>query len=122
LFRLSGSWSRRRFIPELPGFDDPTQATHSVSAAATVRNRSNRFGGNYSFDYDFHRDYFLQQRILTYYNAQCCGVVLEFQTFNFQGVQGVSVPQDKRFNISFSLAGIGTFSNFLGALGGADQR
>jgi hypothetical protein len=79
-------------------------------------------GGTYSFDYDFQRDYFLQQRVLAYYNAQCCGVVLEFQTFNFQGVQGVSVPQDKRFNISFSLAGIGTFSNFLGALGGAEQR
>ncbi len=120
--QLSGSWSRRRFIPELPDYDDPTQATHTVAAGATVRNRTNRLGGSYSFDYDFQRDYFLQQRVMAYYNAQCCGVVVEFQTFNFQGVQGIPVPQDKRFNISFSLAGIGTFSNFLGALGGAEQR
>lgn len=120
--QLSGSWSRRRFIPELPDYSDPNQATHAASAAATLRNSSNRLGGTYSFDYDFQRDYFLQQRIQGYYNAQCCGVVLEFQTFNFQGIQGISVPQDKRFNISFSLAGIGTFSNFLGALGGAEQR
>jgi LPS-assembly protein len=120
--QLSGSWSRRRFIPELPDFSDPNGATHTASAGTTLRSRSNRVGGTYSFDYDFQRDYFLQQRVLAYYNAQCCGVVLEFQTFNFQGVQGVSVPQDKRFNISFSLAGIGTFSNFLGALGGAEQR
>ena len=36
LVQVSGSWNRRRFIPELPGFDDPAQATHSVSAAATT--------------------------------------------------------------------------------------
>lgn len=122
LLMVSGSWSRRRFIPELPEYSDPNGATHSVSAATTLRNRTNRVGGTYSLDYDFQRSYFLQQRVQGYYNAQCCGVVLEYQTFNFQGVQGVTVPQDKRFNISFSLAGIGTFSNFLGALGGAEQR
>jgi hypothetical protein len=115
---VSGHWSRRRFIPELPDFDDPDRATHALSAATTLRSRSNRVGGTYSFDYDFHRDFFLQQRVLAYYNAQCCGVVVEWQTFNFQGVPGVTVSQDRRFNISFSLAGIGTFSNFLGALAG----
>ncbi|MBA3638553.1 MAG: hypothetical protein M3541_17640 [Acidobacteriota bacterium] len=122
LLQLSGSWSRRRFIPELPDYSDPNRATHTASATTTLRSRTNRVGGTYSFDYDFQRSFFLQQRIQGYYNAQCCGVVLEYQTFNFQGVQGVTVPQDKRFNISFSLAGIGTFSNFLGALGGAEQR
>ena len=90
MVQVSGSWSRRRFIPELPDYNDPTQATHTVSAAADdSANRTNRLGGSYSFDYDFQRDYFLQQRIQGYYNAQCCGVVVEFQTFNFQGVQGV---------------------------------
>jgi hypothetical protein len=28
-----------------------------------------------------------------------------------------AVPQDRRFSVSFTLAGIGTFSNFLGAFG-----
>ena len=40
-------------------------------------------------------------RILVYYNAQCCGVSVEYQTFNFGGLFGRSrVPfaQDKRFN------------------------
>jgi hypothetical protein len=32
------------------------------------------------------------------------------------------IPQDRRFNISFSLGGIGTFSNFLGALAGQPTR
>lgn len=120
--QVSGSWSRRRFIPTLSGFDDPARATHSLSTATTLRSRSNRLGGNYSFDYDFQRDFFIQQRVLAYYNAQCCGVVVEYQTFNFQGVPGITVAQDKRFNISFSLAGIGTFSNFLGALSGQQQQ
>ena len=28
------------------------------------------------------------------------------------------IPSDRRFNVSFVLAGVGTFSNFLGAFGG----
>ena len=119
---LSAGWSRRRLIPELPDFANPASATHYLNAAATVRSASNRLGGSYSFNYDFQRDFFLQQRILGYYNAQCCGIVLEWQTFNLQGIAGIAVPQDRRFNISFSLAGIGTFSNFLGALSGQQQR
>ena len=62
---------------------------------------------------------FLQQRYFAYYNAQCCGVLMEYQTFNFTGL---TIPQDRRFNISFTLAGIGTFSNFLGAFGGQTGR
>lgn len=117
----SAGWSMRRHIPELPDFSQAS-ATHGLNASATMRTYSNRFGGTYSFDYDFKRDFLLQQRILAYYNAQCCGVVLEWQTWNFQGVAGVTIPQDRRFNISFSLAGIGTFSNFFGALAGQPQR
>jgi hypothetical protein len=108
--------------PGTPDFANPDSATHYLNAAATVRSASNRLGGSYSFNYDFQRDFFLQQRILGYYNAQCCGVVVEWQTFNLQGIAGITVPQDRRFNISFSLAGIGTFSNFLGALSGQQQR
>ncbi|CAN5679718.1 hypothetical protein BH24ACI5_BH24ACI5_00400 [soil metagenome] len=119
---VTAGWSRRRLIPELPGFSDPASATHYLNAAATMRSRSNRLGGTYSMNYDFQRDFFLQQRVLGYYNAQCCGVVVEWQSFNFQGVPGIAVQQDRRLNISFSLAGIGTFSNFLGALSGQQQQ
>jgi LPS-assembly protein len=119
---LSAGWSRRRLIPELPDFASPASATHYLNAGATMRSASNRLGGSYSFNYDFQRDFFLQQRLLGYYNAQCCGIVVEYQTFNLQGIAGITVPQDRRFNISFSLAGIGTFSNFLGALSGQQQQ
>ena len=32
------------------------------------------------------------------------------------------VTKDRRFNISFTLAGIGTFSNLFGAFGGQQSR
>jgi len=118
-FQLTAGWSQRRFIPELPGFDDERRADHYVNATASVRGPRNRVGGTYAFHYDLRNDRFLQQRYLAYYNAQCCGVAFEFQTFNFAGgFAGVPVPRDRRFNISFTLAGIGSFSNVLGAFGG----
>ncbi len=68
-------------------------------------------------------DEFLQQRYMVYYNAQCCGVSVEYQTWNFQGsVVGLAVPQDNRFNISFTLAGIGAVPSFLGAMSGQQNR
>jgi LPS-assembly protein len=117
----SVGWSQRRFIPDLPGFDDPLRADHYLNATTTFQTARNRFGGTYAFNYDLRRDAFLQQRVLAYYNAQCCGVALEYQVFNWQGQPTVGVPQDRRFNLSFTLAGIGTFSNFFGALAGGQQ-
>ena len=92
-----------------------TTSTPSV----TLRTTANRLGGTYSFNYDMLADRFLQQRYFAYYNAQCCGVLVEYQTYN---IIGLTVPQDRRFNVSFTLAGIGTFSNFLGAFGGQTGR
>jgi lipopolysaccharide assembly outer membrane protein LptD (OstA) len=121
--QASGGWSQRRYLPGLPGFDNPDLADHYLNASFNVRQPGNRLGGSYSFNYDLRRDSFLQQRFLAYYNAQCCGIGVEYQTFNFrQAFIGLPVPQDRRFNISFTLAGIGTFSNFLGAFGGQQGR
>jgi hypothetical protein len=87
-----------------------------------VRGAGNRIGGQYAFNYDLRRDTFLQQRYSAYYNAQCCGIGVEYQTFNYQGAFiGIGVPQDRRFNLSFTLAGIGTFSNLFGAFGGQNR-
>ncbi len=49
--------------------------------------------------------------------AQCCGIAFEYQTFNYGASALVAVKQDRRFNISFTLAGLGSFSNVLGAFG-----
>ena len=121
--QASAGWSQRRYIPGLPGFDVRSAADHYLNAVTTVRTAGNKIGGTYSFNYDLLHDRFLQQRYLAYYNAQCCGVGVEYQSFNFQGgFAGLAIPRDNRFNISFTLAGIGTFSNFFGALSGQQDR
>jgi hypothetical protein len=119
LFATAG-WSQRRHIPDLPGFEE-SRSNHHLMATTTLRSPMNRFGGTYGFDVDLKESTFLNHRMLAYYNAQCCGVAAEYQVRNFQGITGIGLPQDKRFNISFSLAGIGTFSNLFGALSGGQQ-
>ena len=120
--QTTAGWSQRRFIKNLPGFNDPKQLDHFLNSFTSVRNESNSLGGIYAFHYDLLRDRYLTQRMMFYYNAQCCGVSLEFQSFNFEGL-GVRapVPSDRRFGVTFTLAGLGTFANVFGAFG-ADSR
>jgi len=82
-----------------------------------------RIGGFYSFNYDLKQDSFLQQRFTAYYNSQCCGIAAEYQAYNY-GASFVArgLTQDHRFNLSFTLAGVGTFSNLFGAFGGQQGR
>jgi LPS-assembly protein len=116
----TASWSQRRHIPDHPDFGE-ARSNHHLITTTTLRSPMNRFGGTYGFDVDLKESTFLNQRLVAYYNAQCCGVAAEYQVRNFQGIPGIGLPQDKRFNISFSLAGIGTFSNLFGALSGSPQ-
>lgn len=121
--QASGGWSQRRFVKGLPGFDDPGRLEHFLNAAATLRTPTNRVGGSYAFHYDVARRQYLQWRLTGYYNAQCCGVAVEYQVVDLTRVgAGLAVPTDRRFNVSVTLAGLGTFSNFFGALGGGGPR
>jgi hypothetical protein len=108
----SAGWSRRRF-----GGGSTLQSADYLQGATNLRLLDNKIGGNFSFNYDIARSTLVQHRWIGYYNAQCCGISVEFQSYNFAG-SGLGVPKDRRFNISFTLAGIGSFSNFLGAFGG----
>ena len=114
----TNGWSQRRFIAGLPGFNNPNRLDHYINSNTTLRNHSNTLGGGYQFNYDILRNRYLQQRLLVYYNAQCCGVSFAYQTFTFAGLGGrAPVPQARRFTVSFTLAGLGTFANVLGAFG-----
>lgn len=110
--RVNGEYSRRRL---------GESSSDYVNGAATLRTASNRVGGAYTFSYDIGRSTMLNSRVVAYYNAQCCGFAVEYQTYNFPGNLGLTIPQDNRFNFSFTLAGLGTFSNFFGALGGSPR-
>jgi LPS-assembly protein len=117
--QVTAGWSKRQYIPGLQNFDDPARADHFLYASTTVKHPDNRVGGTFSFNYDMLRDYFLQRRIQMYYNSQCCGVAFDFQTVNRSAAAIAGLPtSDRRFSISFTLAGLGTFSNPMGAFGG----
>ena len=88
-----------------------------------MRRPGGAFGVTYVFNYDLKLNSFVNQRIIANYNSQCCGLAIEYQRYNFGTAAGAAgVPQDRRFNISFTLAGIGTFSDILGAFGGQQGR
>jgi LPS-assembly protein len=120
--QTSAGWSRVRHIPGLQGFEED-RASNYLNASTDVRRAGGRLGASYAFNYDLRRDTFLQQRYSAYYNAQCCGVAVEYQSFNLGGsFAGLGITEDHRFNLSFTLAGIGTFSNLFGAFGGQQGR
>jgi len=117
--QASGGWSQRRYIEGLPGFNNPDQLDHYINGSTSLRTPGGKIGGTYVFNYDLARDRFLQQRITGFYNAQCCGVALEYQVYNLLYADPrTGLTRDRRFNLSFTLAGVGTFSNFFGAFGG----
>jgi hypothetical protein len=121
--QLTAGWSQRRLIPGLTGFNNPATASNYVNAATTIKSARNTYGGTYTFNYDIQHDVFLQQRWIAYYNSQCCGVAVEYQSYNYANAAvRVGLPEDHRFNISFTLAGIGSFSNLFGAFGGQQGR
>ena len=117
LYQTAG-WSQRRFIEGLAGFDNPDFLDHYLNSFTNLRTPGNRMGGVYQFNYDIQRGRHLQQRIVWYYTAQCCGLSFEYQSFNLEGLGArVRVDRDRRFNLSFTLAGLRPFSNMLGAFG-----
>ena len=115
----TASWSKRAFIEQLPDFNNPASLSQSISAQTSVHTKDNKFGGIYSFNYDVLAGQMLNQRISGFYNSQCCGIAVEYQSFNYGGVtSNLGVTSDHRFFLSFTLAGLGNFSPFNGAMSG----
>jgi len=46
---------------------------------------------------------------------------MEYQAYNYGVGSAVPIPSDHRFFMSFTLAGLGNFSPFNGALGGVPR-
>ena len=114
-------WSKRAFIKELAGFNDPNYLDHYLNVTSSARTLDNRFGGIYGFNYDLLRSSMLNQRLSLFYNAQCCGLAFEYQTYNLSSFSARGIPADRRFFLSFTLAGLGNFSPFNGALSGVPR-
>jgi hypothetical protein len=100
--------------------EDRTSTPESaLTWSNSLRFLQGRASGAYSLTWDIGGAGILSQSVAMTYLAQCCGIQAEFQNYNFSR-SGAAFPiaADRRFNISFVLAGIGNFSNFLGAFGG----
>jgi LPS-assembly protein len=115
------TWSKKFFIPELGGFNDPNLLDNTVSFGANAHTLTNKYGTNYSLNYDILHSRFIQERITAFYNAQCCGLAFEYQQYNLVGFTTIGVPSDHRFFFSFTLAGLGNFSPFNGGLAGVPR-
>jgi LPS-assembly protein len=89
-----------------------------LSGSTTMRWLDGRASGTYALSWDIARAYVVSQSIVGSYLAQCCGLQIEFQKFNYPESAGFPIASDTRFNFGFILAGLGTFSNFFGAFGG----
>jgi hypothetical protein len=114
-------WSKRAYIAELVGFNDKTQLDHYINGSSTARTKDNKYGMTWAFNYDVLRSTLTQQNVTGYYNAQCCGLAFQYQTINYPPGLGIPLPSDHRFFLSFTLAGLGNFSPFSGALAGVPR-
>jgi LPS-assembly protein len=110
---VSAGWTRVNYGTAAAGASNNyiTQTTQFNFAEGT-------YGGTVSFNYDFTRATLVNHRYVAFYNAQCCGVSFEYIAYNYGSGTTLLIPQNRRFNMSFTLAGVGSFSNFFGAFGG----
>ena len=102
-------WSQRFFIKDLPNFDNPDSVNRTLDITSNGRTRDNHFGGTYRLTFDAVRTTILQQSVQAYYSAQCCGVSLMYARTSYPGS---TFSQNNTFQLSFTLAGIGTVSPF----------
>jgi LPS-assembly protein len=114
--QISVGWTKKEYIPGLVNFSDPAQADQFVNGAATFKNEGGHLGGAYSFYYDVHHGVLLQQRLVMFYNSQCCGLSIDYQTRSLSALIA-GLQSNRTIGISFTLAGLGSFSNPLGAFG-----
>lgn len=113
-FDFNGSWSKRQVIPGLPGHDNPASAAHFLTLSTRAKQPRGGASAGYSMTYDVLGERMLQQRISGFYNAQCCGVAFDYAVTS---LSHYGLRDDKRFSFSFTLAGIGSFTNLLGVFG-----
>jgi LPS-assembly protein len=115
-------WTKTQFLPGVPGYDNPDGDTHALNWSLATGTPGGRIHGTYMANMDVKQLSMLQQRIVLSLNAQCCGVTLDYQILQEIQFGATTLPADRRFGISFSLAGLGSFSNPFGSFGDNSGR
>jgi LPS-assembly protein len=99
---------------------NPLSPSTFVQGMTSLRWLDGRATGTYNIGWDIGRSYIVTQGVMLSYLAQCCGLTMEFQKYDY-GSLGTNLANatDTRFNFGFTLAGLGTIpSNLFGAFGG----
>lgn len=119
VFTVAGGWSRTSQLTQDVKTLKVTKSSiyDALNASASAHTVNNRLRASWAWTYDLVRKQQIQQSYTAQIMSQCCGVAAEYQIYNLGTFAVNGLSQDKRFNLSFSLAGIGTFSNLLGAFG-----
>jgi hypothetical protein len=106
---IAAGWSKTNYYTTAQGFVDlaPVHALN-VSTALNLKD----WGATYAFHFDVVNQKFLQQHVVAYYHSQCCGFAVDYQAYS---TVSSTVPIDHRVAVTFTLAGIGSFSPPLGS-------
>ncbi len=113
MVETSAGWSKQNY-----GASSAGRSNNYLQQSTQLRFGGGRYGGTVSLNYDIARSTLLNHRYIAFYNAQCCGISFEYLAYNYGSGTNLLIAQNRRFNMSFTLAGVGSFSNFFGAFGG----
>jgi len=113
LVETTAGWSKQNY-----GNRVGTSSNNNLQQSTQLRFSGGKYGGTVSFYYDIARSMLNNHRYVAFYNAQCCGISFEYMAYNYAQSTNLPINQNRRFNMSFTLAGVGSFSNFFGAFGG----
>ena len=111
--QTSVTWSK--FYTQDPTTSVITLGDDSLSISGQAQTADSRFGGRYSMLYDFPTSTMQQQTFSAFYNAQCCGIAMNYTTRPLLGGIGQS---NNTFTISLTLAGLGSVSPLGGGMNG----
>ena len=113
MVETSAGWSKQNYGSAFAG-----RSNNYIQQSTQLRFGGGKYGGTVALNYDIARSTLLNHRYIAFYNAQCCGISVEYLAYNYGPGTNLLLTQNRRFNMSFTLAGVGSFSNFFGAFGG----
>lgn len=113
MVETSAGWSKQNY-----GNAGVGRSNNNIQQSTQLRFAGGKYGGTVAFYYDIARSMINNHRYIAFYNAQCCGISFEYMAYNYAQSTNLPINKNRRFNMSFTLAGVGSFSNFFGAFGG----
>ena len=108
---LTGGWSRSVRLAENP--EERIVGAHSLRGNAAFELFPKRLFLEGSADYDLKNDVLWQMRGQLRYAVQCCGFLVEYIRYNWNG------RDEKQWRFNLELANVGSIGSFLGAGRGA---